>query len=255
LVSSLVIWALSSQVYDVIYPWRFWIYRSGYLLGFLNFGLLLHFAMTFPKNQAALFNRVFKLLVYAGIPLGFIAGLSLSRTLTHHVVSWVSEISVIGDRMNLVLHFILVAAFVNSYRVTRSDSIDLERALWCLGGLLVTVVLVILLNGLPKLFWGEPLLTREKTGLLMLPFSLGMAVAIMRFHLFDIHILINRALVYGILTATVVIGYVVAVGWLGSPEPPPWNRSDSGRGLTCCGRDHRAGAQAALRSHIARTRG
>ncbi len=45
-------------------------------------------------------------------------------------------------------------------------------------------------------------------------FLASIAIAILRYHLFDIDILINRTLVYGLLTLTVVGIYVLAVGYL-----------------------------------------
>jgi signal transduction histidine kinase len=49
--------------------------------------------------------------------------------------------------------------------------------------------------------------------MLLIPLSIG--VAILRYHLFDIDLIINRALVYGALTASVVGLYVLVVGGLG----------------------------------------
>jgi len=46
--------------------------------------------------------------------------------------------------------------------------------------------------------------------MLLIPFSFGIAVT--RYRLFDIDLFINRALVYGILTACVVVGYGLLVG-------------------------------------------
>jgi signal transduction histidine kinase len=51
------------------------------------------------------------------------------------------------------------------------------------------------------------------SALLLIPLSIG--VAVLRYHLFDIDILINRTLVYGVLTVSVVGIYVLVVGYLG----------------------------------------
>lgn len=48
--------------------------------------------------------------------------------------------------------------------------------------------------------------------LLLIPLSVG--IAVLRYHLFDIDILINRTLVYGALTVSVVGIYVLVVGYL-----------------------------------------
>jgi signal transduction histidine kinase len=48
------------------------------------------------------------------------------------------------------------------------------------------------------------------------PISLGIGVAVLRYRLWDIDVVINRTLVYGTLTASVVGLYVVIVGYLGA---------------------------------------
>lgn len=52
--------------------------------------------------------------------------------------------------------------------------------------------------------------------LLLLAFPLSFAIAILRYQLFDVEIVINRTLVYGSLTALIVALYVFIVGALGS---------------------------------------
>jgi hypothetical protein len=62
--------------------------------------------------------------------------------------------------------------------------------------------------------------------LLAVPVALG--VAVLRYRLYDIDRLINRSLVYGLLTASLGLGYAFAVLALGqlfggvSGEPPSW---------------------------------
>ncbi|MDQ3925397.1 MAG: histidine kinase [Actinomycetota bacterium] len=49
--------------------------------------------------------------------------------------------------------------------------------------------------------------------MLLIPLSIGLAI--LRYHLWDIDVVINRTLVYGTLTASVVLLYVLVVGGLG----------------------------------------
>jgi signal transduction histidine kinase len=76
------------------------------------------------------------------------------------------------------------------------------------GGLLLWI--------LPPLITGRHLIGPNALGLLILPFPLALAVAILRHHLFDIDFVINRALVYGTLTASTMGLYVFIVGYLGN---------------------------------------
>jgi hypothetical protein len=61
-----------------------------------------------------------------------------------------------------------------------------------------------------------------------LPIPLALAVAILRYHVFDIDVLINRAMVYGTLTAILGLGYAGLVLVLGQlfggigTQPPSW---------------------------------
>ncbi len=67
--------------------------------------------------------------------------------------------------------------------------------------------------GVPRLLYD---LGTEVVGLVFLLVPLSIGVAILRYRLWDIDILINRALVYGALTACVVGLYVLVVGGLGA---------------------------------------
>jgi signal transduction histidine kinase len=73
---------------------------------------------------------------------------------------------------------------------------------------------VVLLMG-PELLTGRPIIPWTAGGLVALPLPLGIAAGILRYHLFDIEVAVNRALVYGGLTLAVVVVYAGTVSVLG----------------------------------------
>jgi len=68
----------------------------------------------------------------------------------------------------------------------------------------------------PELLTGRPILPWSAVGLVALPLPLGISAAILRYRLFDIDVVVNRALVYGGATASIVGIYAVAITVLGS---------------------------------------
>jgi two-component system, NarL family, sensor kinase len=52
-------------------------------------------------------------------------------------------------------------------------------------------------------------------GLIIIPFPVALAIAILRHNLFDIDTLVNRALVYGALTLGTGLLYIFIVGYVG----------------------------------------
>jgi hypothetical protein len=109
--------------------------------------------------------------------------------------------------------------FAQVYRYLRvSGPTERQQTKWVVFGL-TALLAVLLLVSVPPLFEGS--LDRPGTfydlvvdlvsfsASLLVPLTLG--IAILRRRLFDVDVLINRTLVYGLLTATLAVLYVVAV--------------------------------------------
>ena len=117
------------------------------------------------------------------------------------------------------------AVYSQAYRYRRvSNTVERQQTKWVVFGIAMALTGFVSVNvavsaialpapasagALAALMIGAALMNGA---LLLIPLSIG--IAILRYHLFDIDILINRTLVYGALTVSVVGIYVLVVGYL-----------------------------------------
>ena len=110
------------------------------------------------------------------------------------------------------------------YRYRRaSDAVQRQQTKWVVFGVAVAVVgflLTLVAVGpppvdLPQEQVGRGLVSMLLMDLFVLAIPVSIGVAVLKYRLFDIDRLINRTLVYGLLTATLGLGYVGAVLVLG----------------------------------------
>src|SRR5947209_3551776 len=119
------------------------------------------------------------------------------------------------------IFFLASIVFAQVYRYWRvSNPLQRQQTKWVVFGVAAAVVgflgqqLVFPLPVLPSVMLVLVGQTVSNLALLCIPLSIG--IAILRYRLWEINILINRTLVYGILTISVVAIYVLVVGSLGA---------------------------------------
>ncbi len=109
------------------------------------------------------------------------------------------------------------------YRYRRmSTPTERQQTKWVVFGIVISfgaifLAQAVLIVVLPLLLPVDPLITsggQTLTILLLLLFPLSIGFAVLRYHLWDIDHIINRTLVYGLLTACVIGLYVLIVGGL-----------------------------------------
>jgi hypothetical protein len=105
-----------------------------------------------------------------------------------------------------------------------SNRVQRQQTKWVVFGIAMGLAAFLTVNIVVSAMAPVPILASELTvlmvgaalmngALLLIPLSIG--VAVLRYHLFDIDILINRTLVYGTLTACVIGLYLLVVGYFG----------------------------------------
>lgn len=116
------------------------------------------------------------------------------------------------------------AVYSQVYRYRRvSNAVQRQQTKWVVFGIAMGLALFIIVNIMVSTILPFPTSANELTtlmvgaalmngALLLIPLSIG--IAVLRYHLFDIDILINRTFVYLTLTAIVVGTYMFVVGYL-----------------------------------------
>lgn len=126
------------------------------------------------------------------------------------------RLAIAGWGSTLVFALSTIAILAHTWVTTR-DPTERAQVRWAAAGLAAGLLCLValVLSGLGALVLPEwP--SKAAVFLMALLPPVGFAVAILRYRLFDLDVVINRALVYGALTACIVLIYVFVVGYLGT---------------------------------------
>jgi hypothetical protein len=173
--------------------------------------LYLHLFLSFPETKAPLRDhRLLTLLVLYGIMPALIL-LVIVTHLDQPLAIWRawSDLSFI-DFIAVLL--VAIGSMIHTL-LTARDPTRQAQIRWVAWGIIITSLGA--LSGNLLVWFGltgnRLLIFWSLTRLLLLAFPLSMAVAILRYRLFDIGIIIHRTLVYSIVTATLALIYFGSV--------------------------------------------
>lgn len=108
---------------------------------------------------------------------------------------------------------VLVLRLARSQR-PGSDAVQRQQLLWLGGSGIVAGLLALALWIVPSLLTGRSLLPEELIGLPGLFYIAGMSLAMLRYRLFDLDVVLGRTLVYAALTVVAVSVYLLTVAVL-----------------------------------------
>jgi len=98
---------------------------------------------------------------------------------------------------------------------------------WILYGLFLGVIPFLVFYQLPEILKFKPWLSEESSGLFFIFLPASLAVAIMKYRLFDIHLIVKRSLAYSLLSILVISVYlfIVEVARLAFSRVVPVNKT------------------------------
>lgn len=197
--------------FSLAYPAWGWLFP---LIGVLTELCFATFFFVFPDGRFVPRWSVFP----AAIWFSYNAFPRLVPSFTQNRWLWSEQIM---SLVELVLFTAIVAAQI--YRYLRvSNTTQRQQTKWIVFGVVVALCTLILFDNIsafvPSFPQEDPVIALSSIVVVLLFFSLiplTIGVAILRYRLWDIDILINRTLVYSALTASVSGIYVLVVGYLG----------------------------------------
>ncbi|MBI4340251.1 MAG: hypothetical protein HY680_09935 [Chloroflexi bacterium] len=216
-IMSATAWSLGLHVLDVVDGTRLWLYEATTVAGYMLLWIsLVHFWLVFPKPWPGMLRRRWLVPSLYAAPYLVITGYAAAMwTGAGSTLEWLGRAFQTIGPLEVSYGVLALVAGVWRYR----SPLDMEsrkqvRWVWLTGLTLCSVGVAFVF--LPQLLLGNPLISFNVLALLGLFFPFSLAFAILRYRLFDISVIVNRALVYGVLTALVVGLYVLVAGSLGA---------------------------------------
>lgn len=200
------------QVTVLVTPGLFLLQRGIDALGAsLLCSALLHLFLIFPVVKPVLRGRERWLngLHLVNPLLSVLIGVAFGRTPGERVVLGAISSTWIG----LTMLIATVVSVVHTYATARQTTAR-GQIRWVAWGMVVGLLPYLVFTGLPEIITGRALLSLEITSLFTMLVPVTIAVAIARYRLFDIDLLIHRSLVYALLALLFTCLYLLLVAVL-----------------------------------------
>jgi signal transduction histidine kinase len=175
--------------------------------------ILMHLVLVFPAPKAFLRRHPRRWLaaIYGLMPGAFLLALGLIAGGTQ--TFW-ATFDVLNLIWAIVATLTMILSLGHAFLTVRSP-VERAQLRWVAFGLLVGLGGGGFASYLLQVWvFGESAFLQTLGNILVFAFPLSLAIAILRYRLWDIDILLNRTLVYGALTACVVGLYALVVGYL-----------------------------------------
>jgi signal transduction histidine kinase len=212
---SATTWSIGLTVADMVGKVGFWLYTVSSTGVFMLVWVgALHSILLFPNPWPPLARYrwsvpalyVVPYLVFAVVTLAFPAPDALK---------WHQNMGGTIGYLEAGYGLAAIAAAFRSFRAAR-DPVSRAQVRWVATGFIFAFFCAFAFGMAPQLILGYPLLSWNLIALTGLVFPMTFAIAILRYRLFDIDLILNRALVYGALTLIIAALYALLVGGLGA---------------------------------------
>jgi len=218
--ASTVPWALGLQVTDIATASGFWLYMAAAGVAYTLFWCgALHFALVFPRPHRFVRGRRHLVTIAYVLPIAALFVLTLGVGLTSGGALPAMSAWRIGQAVQQVAVIVTTVILMGYSYFRFTDPVSRSQLRWLAGATALAAITNLLFWFGPELMGAEPLIPRSAVALLALPFPIALGMAVSRYHLFDLDTIVNRSLVYGGLTAGILLTYALTVTLIGGLIP------------------------------------
>lgn len=198
-------------------PWGWLFMINVGLLYTLAWSNMLSWSLQFPSPMAGWLRRRWAAITVSWLPPLLWTSLVLITSAGQPFHRWMARAVDLQHGFTLAcLGSALGVVIVRLVRAQRpgTDPVQRQQLLWLGGSAVISGLLALGLWIVPTLFTGRALLPEESIGLPGLFYVAGMTVAMLRYRLFDLDVVLGRTLVFVALTAVAISAYLLTVAVL-----------------------------------------
>lgn len=221
------VWAWGLSIPDLVQGSGFWIYQITTSVSyFLIFSGGLHFALTFPNRAPILKSRRWLIpVIYLFPNFTYWISFFFFRATSGGSLQWMNTFGLFTNLIPLAYIIGVLVAVIAGYRSNHNRE-HRAKVRWIAYAMGIVAVFGLLFYELPGFVLGESLISANELSVASLLVTADILIAIFRYQIFDIDIIINRTMVYSILSACLGIIYLGGVSLfggilrsLGTPSP------------------------------------
>jgi hypothetical protein len=213
--SHFYLWSFYLQYYDLVNGYGYWFYQlPATFLWLASWSAAFHLALVFPA-PLPLVQRKPRLIRFAYLSTFVIfflwVGISrlvVSNALMRIMMWWRGEFVAA-----IIIFFPAMITMIAQYTRFRQGS-EHAKIKWVVYSAVICGSLTVFFYLIPE-YLDLPSLGVNLIGVLLLPFPAAIALAIWRYRLFDIDLIIHRTLVYSVLTLTLGFIYFTSIALIG----------------------------------------
>lgn len=213
--AQMYLWSLPLGIGDIVTGYGFWLGR--YLvagMAVLFYAALLHFALLYPRPAGVVRRHAWTPpLLYLGAIALYLAAASYYSTASPTVVVGLAASNRAVGVVAIVYLTASLATIILQYLYTAAGP-DRQRAKWALLGGTIAILSGLFIGIITPLIIGHSGVDINFYGLSLLAFPLSMTIAMWRYHLFDVDVIIRRTFFYTVVTAILVAAYLGAIIFL-----------------------------------------